>query len=199
MNTVVHVKKREVGKKSVLSTLRKNGFVPAVVYGYQIEPIPIAVNEREFERLLSKEGKNSIISLNIEGKEVKAVVFQFQKDTTKEKYIHVDFLSVDMSKLIGIEVPIVLKGLPIGVKEGGVLHQPLRLMKLIVKPNEIPEKVEIDVSNLAIGHALTIGDIRKKVKYTISGDDQVTLVVVSTPTVRMDLDTEITDQPEEAV
>lgn len=199
MNTVIHVKKREVGKKSVLSALRKNGFVPAVVYGYQIEPVPVAVNEKEFKRLLSREGKNGIISLNIEGKEVKAVVSQLQRDTTKEKYIHVDFLSIDMSKLIGIEVPIVLKGLPIGIKEGGVLHQPLRFLKLIVKPNEIPEKVEIDVSNLAIGDTLTIGDIRGKVKYTISGDDQLTLVIVSTPTIRMDLDTEITDQTGEAV
>ena len=199
MNTVIHVKKREVGKKSVLSALRKNGFVPAVVYGYQLEPVPVAVNEREFKRLLSREGKNGIISLNIEGKEVKAVVSQLQRDTTKEKYIHVDFLSIDMSKLIGIEVPIVLKGLPIGIKEGGVLHQPLRFLKLIVKPNEIPEKVEIDVSNLAIGDTLTIGDIRGKVKYTISGDDQLTLVIVSTPTIRIDLDTEITDQTGEAV
>jgi large subunit ribosomal protein L25 len=182
-----------------LSALRKNGFVPAVVYGYQIEPVPVAVNEREFKRLLSREGKNGIITLNIEGKEVKAVVSQLQRDTTKEKYIHVDFLSIDMSKLIGIEVPIILKGLPIGIKEGGVLHQPLRFLKLIVKPNEIPEKVEIDVSNLAIGDTLTIGDIRGKVKYTISGDDQLTLVIVSTPTIRMDLDTEITDQTGEAV
>lgn len=193
MNTVVHAKKRAVAKRSVLSALRKNGFVPAVVYGYQLDPIPIAVNAKEFSKLLSKEGKNTIISLNIEGKEVKAFVNQLQRDTTKDKYIHVDFLSVDMSKLIGIEVPIVLKGLPIGVREGGVLHQPLRLLKLIVKPTEIPEKIEIEVSRLAIGNTITIGDIRKQVKYTISGDNQVPIVTVSTPTIKMEIDNENAD------
>lgn len=193
MDIVVHAKRREVGKRSVLSALRKNGFVPAVVYGYKLEPIPIAVNAKEFSKLLSKEGKNTIISLNIEGKEVKAFVNQYQKDTTRDRYIHVDFLSVDMSKLIGIEVPIVLRGLPVGVKEGGILHQPLRLLKLIVKPTEIPGKIEIDVSNLAIGNTLTIGDIRKQVKYPISGDNQVPIVAVSTPTVKIELDSEMED------
>lgn len=192
VNSVVHAKKREVGKRSVLSALRKNGFVPAVVYGYQVGPIAIAINAKEFGKIISKEGI-SIVSLNIEGKEVKAVVNQIQRDTVKDKFMHVDFFAVDMSKLIGIEVPITLKGQSIGVKGGGVLHQPMRVLKLIVKPSEIPEKIEVDISNLEIGQTLTIGDIRKQAKYTISGDDRVTLVTVSAPKKQIELEEEIID------
>ncbi|MGG0658044.1 50S ribosomal protein L25/general stress protein Ctc [Rummeliibacillus pycnus] len=193
MNTIIHAQKREVGKRSVMSALRNNGFVPAIVYGYQIKSTSIAINVREFEKTLRSEGKNALVTLDIEGNQIKAVVNNIQRDTIKDKLMHLDFLAVDMSKLIGIEVPVILKGQAIGVKGGGVLHQPNRTVKLIVKPTEIPENIEVDVSGLEIGKSLTIGDIRNQIKHTIAGDDQILLVSVSAPTVSIELEGSVSE------
>jgi len=191
MITVVHAKKREVGKRSVISALRKNGFAPAVVYGYQIESTPIAINVREFEKKLRKDGKNAIVTLDIEGKEIKAVIKDIQRDSLKDKLVHLDFLEVNMSALITVEVPVIVKGQALGVIDGGILQQPNRMLKLSTRPSDIPESIEVDVSNLAIGNTLTIGDIRDQVNYKIAASDSITLVTISVPVIEIELEAPI--------
>ncbi|MGX9132862.1 50S ribosomal protein L25/general stress protein Ctc [Rummeliibacillus sp. JY-2-4R] len=181
MSTIVHANKREAGHRSVISNLRKNGFVPAVVYGYQTDSTSIAVNARDFEKTLREDGKNAVITLDIEGNQIKAVINDAQRDTLKGQLIHLDFLAVNMSESLEVSVPIVTTGESVGVKENGVLQQPNREVTIKVKPSDIPENIEVDITNLAIGDTLTIGDIREKVNYTIVGEDDVTLVTISAP------------------
>lgn len=188
MHTIVHAKNRQAGHRSVISGLRKSGFVPAVVYGFETDSTPIAINARDFEKTLREDGKNAVITLDIEGKKINVVLNDAQKDTLKGRLVHLDFLAVNMDKSLEIDIPIIVKGESIGVKNGGVLQQPSREVQLSVIPSEIPENIEVDVSTLDIGDRLAVSDIRHKIPYNIISDDDLILVAISAPSSDEDTD-----------
>lgn len=191
MSTSIKAKAREAHKRSVKTELRKTGYVPAIVYGFKTESTPIAVNEKELEKTIRTEGRNAILSLDVDGKKVNAVLKEVQKEPLKGKLIHLDFLAVSMRQELEVEVPVVATGKSVGVKEGGVLQQPNRELKLTVKPSDIPENIEVDITELAIGDTLTVGDIRDKVDFTIVDEDDVVLVTVSTPVSEAELEADL--------
>lgn len=181
MSTAVTAKSREAHKRSTKTELRKSGYVPAVVYGFKTESTPIAVNAKELEKTIRTEGRNAILTLDVEGKNVNAVLKEVQKDPVKGSLIHLDFLAVSMRQELEVEVPVVVTGTSVGVKEGGVLQQPIREIKVSAKPNDIPENIEVDVTALGIGDTLSVGEIRGKGAYTILNEDEDVLVTVSPP------------------
>ncbi len=191
MSTSIKAKAREAHKRSVKTELRKTGYVPAIVYGFKTESTPIAVNEKELEKTIRTEGRNAILSLDVDGKKVNAVLKEVQKEPLKGKLIHLDFLAVSMRQELEVEVPVVATGTSVGVKEGGVLQQPNRELKLTVKPSDIPENIEVDITELAIGDTLTVGDIRDKVDFTIVDEDDVVLVTVSAPISEAELEADL--------
>ena len=191
MSTSIKAKAREAHKRSVKTELRKTGYVPAIVYGFKTESTPIAVNEKELEKTIRTEGRNAILSLDVDGKKVNAVLKEVQKEPLKGKLIHLDFLAVSMRQELEVEVPVVATGTSVGIKEGGVLQQPNRELKLTVKPSDIPENIEVDITELAIGDTLTVGDIRDKVDFTIVDEDDVVLVTVSTPVSEAELEADL--------
>ncbi|MFD2870098.1 50S ribosomal protein L25 [Kurthia sp. 3B1D] len=191
MSTSIKAKAREAHKRSVKTELRKTGYVPAIVYGFKTESTPIAVNEKELEKTIRTEGRNAILSLDVDGKKVNAVLKEVQKEPLKGKLIHLDFLAVSMRQELEVEVPVVATGTSVGVKEGGVLQQPNRELKLTVKPSDIPENIEVDITELAIGDTLTVGDIRDKVDFTIVDEDDVVLVTVSAPVSEAELEADL--------
>lgn len=191
MSTSIKAKAREAHKRSVKTELRNTGYVPAIVYGFKTESTPIAVNEKELEKTIRTEGRNAILSLDVDGKTVNAVLKEVQKEPIKGKLIHLDFLAVSMRQELEVEVPVVAAGTSVGVKEGGVLQQPNRELKLTVKPSDIPENIEVDITELAIGDTLTVGDIRDKVDFTIVDEDDVVLVTVSAPVSEAELEADL--------
>lgn len=191
MSTSIKAKAREAHKRSVKTELRKTGYVPAIVYGFKTESTPIAVNEKELEKTIRTEGRNAILSLDVDGKKVNAVLKEVQKEPLKGKLIHLDFLAVSMRQELEVEVPVVATGTSVGVKEGGVLQQPNRELKLTVKPSDIPENIEVDITELAIGDTLTVGDVRDKVDFTIVDEDDVVLVTVSAPISEAELEADL--------
>ena len=191
MSTSIKAKAREAHKRSVKTELRKTGYVPAIVYGFKTESTPISVNEKELEKTIRTEGRNAILSLDVDGKKVNAVLKEVQKEPLKGKLIHLDFLAVSMRQELEVEVPVVATGTSVGVKEGGVLQQPNRELKLTVKPSDIPENIEVDITELAIGDTLTVGDIRDKVDFTIVDEDDVVLVTVSAPVSEAELEADL--------
>ena len=116
MSTSVTAKSREAHKRSTKTALRKTGFVPAVVYGFKTESTPIAVNAKELEKTIRTEGRNAILTLDVEGKNVNAVLKEVQKDPVKGHLIHLDFLAVSMRQELEVDVPIVVTGTSVGVK-----------------------------------------------------------------------------------
>ncbi len=181
MNTNIQSEARVPSKKSTLTQLRRNGFVPAVVYGYKTESTPISVKERDLLKTLSVTGRNGVIKLNVDGKDINVVLNDYQSDVLKGEIQHADFLAIDMTEELEVDVPVHLVGESVGLKEGGVLQQPNREVTIKVKPSDIPDTFDIDISTLQIGETITVAEIRAKSKYEILNEDDHALVLISSP------------------
>lgn len=191
MATVMTAQTRESKvPNSVLTELRNGGFVPGIVYGYQTETLPITVSEKDLIRTLRETGRNGVISLEVNGNRTNVVLNDYQMDALKGSFEHVDFLAVNMSEELDVDVAVHLTGEAAGAEEGGIVNQPNREVTITVRPSDIPDAIELDVTNLAIGDSILIGDIRDKVPYTIKNDDDFVLVNVSAPTVAEEIETE---------
>lgn len=183
MMSTLTAKAREGKERSKLTELRKTGYIPAVVYGYQVESKAIAIPEKELMNAMKQSGRNGVLTLNVDGKDVNVILSDYQQDIMKGQITHADFLAVNLSNELEMNVVVTLIGDSEGVKAGGVLEQPNREVILKVKPSEVPEAVEIDISELQIGETIKVGDIRDKVNYQISNDDDFTLVTLTAPRV----------------
>jgi len=198
MSTAIQSKLREVNSKSTLTKLRKEGFIPSVVYGYQTESTPIAVKERELMSILREVGRNGVLKLNVDGKDMNVVLSDYQADALNGEVFHADFLSINMSEELEVDVAVQLVGEAPGEKEGGVIQQPTFEVRLKVKPSDIPESFEIDISSMQIGDSLTVKDIRESSKFEILTDDEETLVVITAPRSEVEEtaeEEEVTQQP----
>lgn len=186
VSTVLQATKRKTGVRSELTQLRKGGKLPAVIYGYNIENTPIAIDYKEITKEVQKRGRASVFDIDIEGKRVKALITEVQRCALKGHVKHVDFLSVNMEEEIEVDVPINAVGESVGVKEGGVLTQILNVLKIKVKPAEMPEKIDVDITTLGIGDTIFVSDIREKVPYEVLEGDDATLFTVTPPATARD-------------
>lgn len=192
--TTIKTQTRETGKQSNLTELRHEGFVPAVVYGYKTDSTTIAVSEIDLLKTLREVGRNGVMKLDVDGKSVNVVLSDYQMDVLKGKFVHADFLAINMSDELDVNIAVHLTGDSAGVREGGVLNQPNRELTVKVKPSEIPDSIDIDVSELAIGETLTVGDVRDKISFNVMNEDDFTLASVGSP--RSDEELETTaDEP----
>lgn len=179
MSVSLEVTKREVRPRSLRNKFRHEGKVPAIVNGYQVDSTPIAVNAAELERLLRENGLNTVITMNLEGKKVNTLIKEFQSDTFTRALTHVEFISVDMNEETEVEAELTLVGDAAGVKAGGVLTQNLYSVVVSATPDKLPERIEVDVTGLEIGDALTVGDLEKNDDYTIVTEAEEQIVAVA--------------------
>jgi large subunit ribosomal protein L25 len=141
--------------------VRRQGQVPAVVYGPEVDPIPIQVDSHDLHVALHTEaGANAIINLEIEGGDTLTTMARIiDRHPFRSEYRHIDFVTVDLSQKVTAEVAIHFEGTPLGVQEGGVFS-PRRTHVLVeVLPTEIPGFIELDVSEVEIGGSLRIEDL----------------------------------------
>ena len=181
MSNTIQSEARVPAKKSALTELRKEGYVPAVVYGYKTEATPISVKERDLLKTLSVTGRNGVIKLNVDGKDINVVLSEYQSGALKGEIRHADFLAINMTEELEVEVLVHLVGESAGLKAGGVLQQPNREITIKVKPSDIPETFDVDITELQIGEAITVADIRAKSKFEILNEDDHGLVLISAP------------------
>ncbi|ARF17572.1 50S ribosomal protein L25/general stress protein Ctc [Sporosarcina ureae] len=171
---------RETDKNTV-SELRKSGWIPSVVYGYETESTPIAVKERDLLDTLRETGRNGVIKLTVDGNDKNVVLNDYQADVLTGFLTHADFLAINMTEELEVDVAINLVGDAPGEKAGGTIQQPVWEITIRVKPSDIPEHIDVDVSELEIGETILVGDIRDKVKFEILTEDEVGLVTISAP------------------
>lgn len=181
MSVSLEVTKREVRPRSLRNKLRHEGKVPSVVNGYQIESTPVVANAAELERIFREHGLNTVLTMNIDGKKINTLVKEYQTDTFTHALTHVEFLSVNMSEETEVEAEVVLVGDAAGVKTGGVLTQNLYTVVVSATPENLPERVEVDVASLEIGDSLTVGDLPKNDQFTIVTDSEEQIVSVNEP------------------
>lgn len=162
---------------------RVAGDIPAVIYGPEIDPMPIAVNERELRAALKTTGLSAIINLNVNGKTTKTIIREIQRDPISSRAIHIDFHAISMTKPLHISVPIHFDGIPIGVKvDGGIMQVTMREMEISCLPSDIPEQIEINVEELGIGDSIHVRDLDVP-KAKMLAEPQRTVVVISAPTI----------------
>ena len=142
--------------------VRRQGLIPAVVYGNNLEPLAIAIQLRPIENALNKPGfYTKLFDLNIDGKAVRAVARDIQFHPVTDRILHLDFQRVDPNSTIRVDVPLVLVGhteSP-GLKSGGVLNLLLHTLTLESAVDKIPDKIEISLAGVDIGDSLHIEDI----------------------------------------
>ena len=179
------VRPREELGSAASRRLRKQGFVPGVLYG-RSAPRAIAVPETELRRALTgSHGLHAILDVVLEGQKTAhaSVLKDYQQDALRGRISHVDLHEVRLDRPITAQVVVELVGEPAGVKEGGVLSQVTREINVEALPMEIPDRVELDVSEMAIGDALRVADLppRERVTY-IDDPDETVLATVTLPT-----------------
>lgn len=197
MNMVLTASKRQKGRQSSLTQLRQNGGIPGVVYGFQMESTAIMLDARAFAKMLATQGTKSVFQLDVEGKRINAVLTEVQRCALKGNVKHVDFKSINMSEELEVDIPVTVVGDAVGVADGGFLLQPNREVRIKVKPTDIPETIEIDVTNVAIGTSLYVGDIRQQFSFEILQEDDYTLVTITPPAAEnVQEDDTVDDTPE---
>ena len=143
--------------------LRGQGMIPAVLYGPVTPPVMLAVIARDFEHVVQKGNiRRTIFSLNLEGGSSAAkpaVVKELQRNPVSGKFLHVDFYEIDLNRKLRVMVPVVIRGKSKGEEDGGMLQIIEREIAVLCLPSEMPEALEVDVTELGIGGTLHVNDI----------------------------------------
>ncbi len=182
--------------KSAVKKLRREGLIPAILYGHKKESIPLSLSSFLLNRIMTDEAiESTLIDLTIkagENEEKKTVVLKdIQIGPVKRNYLHVDFYEVDMSEKIVVPISIHLIGKAKGVEAGGILQQIKREVEVKCLPSKIPGRFEIDVSNLEIGDSIHLGGISLDEGVEILEDLSLVVAAVSTPTVMKEAEEEM--------
>jgi large subunit ribosomal protein L25 len=153
--------RRDADGKGPARQLRLAGRVPAVVYGRGREPESVSVSGSDVDKLLSAHTTSStIIELGVEGKPVKVLIREVQRHPVRRTITHLDFYEIHEGETVTVTLPIHVEGIPDGVRNGGgTLDQVLREVQIAVLPRHIPERVDLDVTELAIGQSLHVSDL----------------------------------------
>ena len=188
MDATLEAKKRDGRGKNEARRLRVSGQIPAVVYGARKEGqapegVPVAVDPKEVLRILhSESGANTLINLKLDGGESRVMVRDYQLDPITHQLLHADFYQLAMDKAITVSVPILVKGEPVGVKkEGGLLDFVTREIQVQCLPTDIPEHIDIDVTELALHQSIRVKDVPTNPKWKAMTDGETMLVHVVMP------------------
>ena len=166
--------------------LRMSGQVPAVVYGPKTEPVLLSVNKSDLEILFKKGGigqvvLNLVIQKNGETLTMPAMIKELQTHPVSRNFIHIDFYEIKMDQKITAKIPVVTTGIAKGVELGGVLQIVRRELEVECLPLEVPESIEIDISDLDIGDSIHVGKISLEGEIELLEDDNYTVVTMLSP------------------
>lgn len=158
--------------------LRATGKIPGVVYGRGTDPRAVTVDWRELRvALTTEQGLHALLTLAVDGRRTKAIVKEIQRHPVRRDVLHVDFLEVDPEKPVDTEVNIVLEGEADKVtRERGVVEQVLNAIVVTGKPADIPGQLNVDVSDLEVGHTIRVADIELPPTLTIHTDPEEIVV-----------------------
>jgi len=169
--------------KGVARKMRAAGQIPGIIYGHAREPQALAINTRDFEKLLEHiSAESTVIELAVGGKTSRTLIREIQRHPFKREYLHVDFQELVAGETVSVRIPIVLVGIPEGVRlEGGVMDQTLRDLEIEVDPVNMPNHIDVNVENMKIGESVHVSDLTLPPGVTAITEGDTTIVVVSAP------------------
>lgn len=192
----IKVEAREETGKGAVRRLRREGKIPGIIYGRGREPLPLSVDPLDVSKKINS---NVIVDLIIEGEEVQeeevAMIKDYQKDVIKGNLLHVDFLKISMDEKIEVSVPVNIVGTAIGVKEGGVMQQLMREVDIEALPDDIPDEIDLDISELDVGDSLQVDDLDVKESVEILNSPEDVIITIVTPS--EEIEEEIEEELEE--
>src|SRR3954469_2186600 len=186
MESILDAVERTQRGKNEARRLRVTGRIPAVVYGDKDGRRAIAVDPKTLSRILRTElGANTLIQLKLDGSgDTRVLVKEYQIDPVTHQLLHADFYRVAMDKLIRVTVTVVPRGEPKGVKQqGGVLDIVHRQIDLECLPGDIPEHIEVDVTEMMVGQSVRVRDVATNPKWKAVSDAEMMLMHVIIPKV----------------
>lgn len=174
--------------KGAARKLRTAGKLPAILYGAETDPIMLAMDYSELKKTLrGRSAENIIFDLTINGEKKsqpkKVMIKEIQRDPVKRDYLHVDLFEISMAKELEVDIPVDLLNTPVGVDQGGVLQHIRREVKAACLPQDLVDRIEVDVSGLDIGQSLHIRDISFPPGLRSLDDENLAFVTVVAPTV----------------
>jgi large subunit ribosomal protein L25 len=181
----LEVEFRETRGKGAARKLRRAGKIPGVFYGPDREPVSILLDPKKLQEALgTRSGLNTILELKSSTKELNgctAMLKDYQEEPLESGFIHADLLAVDLNKPIRVEVPVELHGNPVGVSLGGTLDQMLWEVEVECLPLEVPDRIELNVSHLEIGHSIHVSEIKLADGIELLTDPEIPIATVLVP------------------
>jgi large subunit ribosomal protein L25 len=174
--------KRAATGKGPARQARMAGRVPATLYGHGIDPVSIDVDRRDLITAFHTDaGMNVLLDIEIDGDNTLAIARELQRDPVKGTLLHADFVMVDRTEEIEVEVPLHLVGESTGVKSGGVLEQPLFTLHVRCTVTDVPDGIDADISALDIGDSLRVADLAPDANFTILNEPDLPIATVAAP------------------
>jgi len=156
---ILQAKNREKSGSAESRRIRKNGRIPAVIYGRSGNAVSIDLDAVEFSRGTKGISESTIVKVEVGNKSYDAFVKETQRNIIDGKILHIDFYEVESGVALRAKVSLIFQGNPIGVREGGMLETPLHEIEIECLPKDLPERIEIDISGLKANQSLHVRDI----------------------------------------
>ncbi len=199
--TAIEVQPRDViGKAN--RRLKSAGQIPAVLYGTGREATALAVDRHDFEYMMQHHGTGAtIVKMKIAGEsdQIDAIIKDVQVSPVKGHVIHIDFMTIRMDEVLQAAAPMNFVGDSPGVKEGGVLLHDLREFSIEALPKDLPESIDVDISQLELGGSMSVADVTAPAGVTILDDPETTICSVTLPTIEEEVvaeGEELIEEPE---
>ncbi|UCH00159.1 MAG: 50S ribosomal protein L25 [Deltaproteobacteria bacterium] len=167
--------------------LRSVGRLPAIFYGPEINPIMLSIDYPQLRRIIEgRSAENIILDLTIdsdgESQSKKVMIKEIQRDPVTRDYLHIDLIEIAMGKEIEVDIPVHLINTPVGVREGGILEHIRRRLRVSCMPEDMVDKIDVDVSDLDIGQSVHIGDVSLPPGLRSTEDESLPIAIVVAPT-----------------
>jgi len=199
MSFKIKGEKREVFGKNASRRLRRSGMVPVILYGAKDVNVPLTLKKTDiFQILKTESGENTIFEVSFNSETKNVMIKELQRHPVKDEIIHVDLIQIAMDKAVRVSVPVVTVGESIGVKtEGGFVDYITREIELECLPKDIPEHIEIDISNLHLRQSIKVGDAVVPDEVKLVSDPEALLVHIEVPAKEEEI--EVEEEEEELI
>jgi large subunit ribosomal protein L25 len=180
----LRAEKRKSTGKGPARSLRRDGKFPAVLYGPDTQPVSLSIQAKEMETLLKNAKSNQqLINIDLgDGAPKKpTMIKEMQLRPVKGGFLHIDFYEVAMDRKLRARVPVIVKGKCIGVENGGLLQIIRHELEVLCYPTEIPESIELDITDLEVGHSIHVNEIKLEGNIEIPAEVNFTVITILAP------------------